>query len=70
VVEEAAPLEIVLTFLKPLVWRPLTDLLIGVPCLIATKWFVPGGGKMAVDGASIPLERTKGLIAFLVSVNV
>jgi hypothetical protein len=66
--EEAAPPDIVLAFLQPLMWRPLPELLVGVPRLIAAKWFVPDGGKMAGDGGSFPVESAKGLIAFLVYV--
>jgi hypothetical protein len=40
------------------------EILIGVPRLPTTKWFVPGGVKVSSDGVSLAVERTKDLTAF------
>jgi hypothetical protein len=64
VVEVAAPPDANLAFLQPPWWRPLQELLVGVPRLFAAKWCVPGDVKTAGDGGSFPVERTKVVIAF------
>jgi hypothetical protein len=44
----------------------LLEILIGNPHLPTTKYFVPGGTKVAGGGVSFPMEITHGLIAFFV----
>jgi hypothetical protein len=46
-------------------WRPSSELLVGVQRLSITKWFVPGGVEVAGDGGSTPVEKSKDWIAFL-----
>lgn len=55
-------------FLQPPVWRPFTQILVGIQHLRVSKWFVPGGVKVAGGGVSELVERTKDLIAFLIFV--
>ena len=50
--------------LQPPVWRPSLEILAGAPILLAVKWFVPDGVKVAGDGVSPAVERTKDLIVF------
>jgi hypothetical protein len=53
-------------FLQPPWWRLLLEILLSSPHLLATKWFIPSGVKVAGDGVSIPVERTREYIAFYV----